>query len=74
MDVVTVCAEHRELVQQRLGDVREMYVQRLESMLTGVAAESVSSFAAMASEEYKPDYRESDTSQIFVSFTPSKFT
>ena len=79
MDVVTVCAEHRELVQQRLGDVREMYVQRLESMLTGVAAESVSSFAAMAAEEYKPeyrepDYRETDASEIFVSFTPSKFT
>lgn len=52
MDVVAVCAEHRELVQQRLGDVREMYVQRLESMLTGSAAESVASFAAMAAEEY----------------------
>jgi len=52
MDVVAVCAEHRELVQQRLGDVRELYVQRLESMLTGSAAESVASFAAMASEEY----------------------
>lgn len=52
MDVVAVCAEHRELVQQRLGDVRELYVQRLESMLTGSAAESVASFAAMALEEY----------------------
>jgi kinetochore protein NDC80 len=52
MDVVTVCAEHRELVQQRLGDVREMYVQGLERMLTGDAAESVKLFTSMAAEEY----------------------
>ena len=52
MDVVAVCAEHRELVQQRLGNVREMYVQRLERMLTGDAAEAVQTFAAMAVEEY----------------------
>jgi kinetochore protein NDC80 len=52
MDVVTVCAEHRELVQQRLGDVREMHVQRLERMLTGDAAESVKLFTSMAAEEY----------------------
>ena len=52
MDVVTVCAEHRELVQQRLGDVREMYVHRLESLLTGDAAESVKIFAELAAEEY----------------------
>ena len=67
MDVVTICAEHRELVQQRLGDVREMYIQRLESMLTGVAAESVASFAAMAEEEYVG----ADTDQISLSFNPS---
>lgn len=52
MDVVTVCAEHRELVQQRLGDVREMYVQGLDRMLTGDAAESVKLFTSMAAEEY----------------------
>lgn len=52
MDVVTVCAEHRELVQHRLGDVREMYMQGLERMLTGDAAESVKLFTSMAAEEY----------------------
>jgi kinetochore protein NDC80 len=63
MDVVAICAEHRELVQLRLGAVREMYVQRLDSMLTGSAAASVSSFAALAAEEYTAsDYR--DTSHI----------
>lgn len=61
MDVVSVCAEHRELVQQRLGDVRELYVNRLESMLTGSAAESVASFAAMAQEEYTNEDIEADS-------------
>jgi len=52
MDAVALCAEHREMVQQRLGDVREMYVERLESLLTGSAAEMVANFAALAEETY----------------------
>lgn len=52
MDVVAVCAEHREMVQQRLGEVRELYVERLESLLTGAAAEAVANFASMAEEAY----------------------
>ena len=40
------------MVQQRLGDVRELYVERLESLLTGAAAEMVASFAALAEETY----------------------
>ena len=72
MDVVAVCAEHRELVQQRLGDVREMYVQRLERMLTGDAAEAVQTFAAMAIEEYRAKMLDESLSEQAV-FASSHF-
>ena len=35
MDAVSQCAEHRELVQRRLGELRELYRQRVEGQLLG---------------------------------------
>lgn len=35
MEALSACAEHRETVQRRLGEVRETFSQRLESLLVG---------------------------------------
>lgn len=34
MDAVTKCADHREQIERRIGEIREVYSQRLESLLT----------------------------------------
>jgi kinetochore protein NDC80 len=48
MEVVSSCASHRELVSKELGEVKDMYAARLESVIAGSAADTVASLAAIA--------------------------
>lgn len=48
MDVVAQCASHREIVQQKLTDVKEAYSQKLEGLLLGQVIGSTNNVAVSA--------------------------